>query len=126
MQQHLRCPGLQSRFKSLCQLSHQKSRASASVLMLAASAVFSACAVADDSRKVDLKTLAPTPEHRQATAGILQLMQRYHYKRVRVGDQLSEQIFDRYLESLDPQKSFLMGSDAVSYTHLTLPTIYSV
>jgi len=83
--------------------------------MLAASAVFSACAVADDTRKVDLKTLAPTPEHRQATAGILQLMQRYHYKRVRVGDQLSEQIFDRYLESLDPQKSFLLGSDVAEF-----------
>jgi len=58
-----------------------------------------------------MDSLSPTPEHRQATAGILQLMQRYHYKRVPVGDELSEQIFDRFLESLDPQRSFLLASD---------------
>ena len=58
-----------------------------------------------------LDSLVPTAEHRDATAGILQLMQRYHYKRVKVGNELSEQIFDRYLDSLDPQKSFLLASD---------------
>ena len=55
--------------------------------------------------------IEPTPEHRQATANIFQLMQRYHYKRVPVDDQLSEQIFDRFIDSLDPQKSFLLASD---------------
>ena len=55
--------------------------------------------------------IEPTPEHRQATANILQLMQRYHYKRVPVDDQLSEQIFDRFIDALDPQKSFLLASD---------------
>lgn len=64
-----------------------------------------------DTGDVSLESLAPTAEHRQATAGILQLMQRYHYKQVRVGNELSEQIFDRYLDSLDPQKSFFLASD---------------
>lgn len=66
---------------------------------------------ADDSREVTLASLAPTAEHKQATAVILQLMRRYHYTPVRVGDELSEQIFDRFLESFDPQKSFLLASD---------------
>ena len=44
-------------------------------------------------------------------AGILQLMQLYHYSRVSVDDELSEPIFDRYLDSLDPQKSFFLASD---------------
>lgn len=57
----------------------------------------------------------PTPEHRQATANILQLMQRYHYKRVPVDDQLSEQIFDRFIDALDPQKSFLLASDIADF-----------
>ncbi len=71
------------------------------------------CSVAgmSDSSDGTLDSIAPTPEHRQATAAILQLMQRYHYKRVSVDDQLSEQIFDRFLESLDPQKSFFLASD---------------
>ncbi len=64
-----------------------------------------------DNRQVALDTLVPTDAHRQATAGILQLMQRYHYKRVPVTDALSAQIFDRYLETLDPQKNFLLASD---------------
>lgn len=64
-----------------------------------------------DSGSAVADTLAPTAEHRRATAAILQLMQRYHYKRVRVDDELSAQIFDRYLETLDPQKSFLLASD---------------
>jgi len=58
-----------------------------------------------DGQQVSLNALAPTPEHRQEIAAILQLMQRYHYKRVPVNDQLSEEIFDRFLESLDPQQT---------------------
>jgi len=79
-------------------------------LVFTLSALFSVAAVSQN-RDVSMDSLSPTPEHRQATAGILQLMQRYHYKRVPVGDELSEQIFDRFLESLDPQRSFLLASD---------------
>lgn len=62
-------------------------------------------------KAVPLSSLVPTDEHRQATAGVLRLMQRYHLNRVKVDDELSEQIFDRYIESLDPQKTFFMASD---------------
>ncbi len=68
-----------------------------------------------DNRQVALDTLVPTDAHRQATAGILQLMQRYHYKRVPVTDALSAQIFDRYLETLDPQKNFLLATDVEEF-----------
>ncbi len=77
----------------------------ANVLLLSAGVSFASTAAAQEA------ALAPTPEHEQATAVISQLMQRYHYKPVRVGNDLSEQIFDRFLESFDPQKSFLRGSD---------------
>lgn len=66
---------------------------------------------ADTDVDVAVASLGPTEEHREATAAILQLMQRYHYKRVAVDDQLSEQIFDRFIDSLDPQKNFFMASD---------------
>jgi len=77
---------------------------------LAVGVLVGSSAVAD-IRTTALDSLVPTEEHRQATAGILQLMQRYHYSRVPVDDELSEQIFDRFLETLDPQKSFLLLSD---------------
>jgi len=85
-----------------------------SALAFSLSVLLGSAAVADE-RKVSLDLLIPTPEHRQATAGILQLMQRYHYSRVAVDNELSEQIFDRYLESLDPQKSFLLASDVEEF-----------
>jgi len=59
--------------------------------------------------------LKPAPEHREATAAIYQIMQRYHYKRVSVNDELSEQIFERFLQALDPQKSFLLNSDVEEF-----------
>jgi len=73
-----------------------------------------------DGRTVALDSLGPTVEHRQATAGIMQLMQRYHYTPVAVGDELSEQIFDRFLESLDPQKDFLLASDIIEFRQYQL------
>ena len=76
----------------------------ASALIIASGVFFSQPAISDNP-------VSPTPEHEQATAVITQLMQRYHYKTVRVGDELSAQIFDRFLESFDPQKSFLLASD---------------
>ena len=91
----------------------QVSRQCARALVFALTVFFSATALAD--REVAFESLAPTPEHEEAVAGIMQLMQRYHYKRVRVNDQLSEQIFERYLESLDPQKSFLLASDIAEF-----------
>ena len=131
MQQHHQCSGFQIRSDrfyrhflpqrratspgSLCKrVGRQLSRA----LVFALCTSFSAAAMADSSRDVALESLAPTKEHREATAGILQLMQRYHYKRVAVSDELSEQIFDRYLEALDPNKSFLLASDIKEFGHL--------
>ena len=67
-------------------------------------------------KAVPLSSLVPTDEHRQATAGVLRLMQRYHLNRVKVDDELSEQIFDRYIESLDPQKTFFMASDMEEFS----------
>ena len=55
--------------------------------------------------------LEPGKAHREATAAVVQLMEHYHYKRVAVDDELSGQIFERYLDSLDPQKSFFLQSD---------------
>lgn len=89
----------------------------AKALIFALGTMFSVAAIAD-SREVSLDALGPTNEHREATAGILQLMQRYHYKRVPVGDELSEQIFERYLETLDPQKNFLLASDIAEFDHV--------
>jgi len=123
MQQYYRCTGLQSlhssghRNESIASSNLRRGvwsrgcRAALNIGCALLLAVGSTGVAMSDNRSVALDVLVPTPEHRQATAGILQLMQRYHYKRVPVTDELSEQIFDRFLETLDPQKSFLLASD---------------
>lgn len=93
---------------------YRRSSALVFTLSLCLSVLLSGAATAD-VREVSLDSLNPTAEHREATQGILQLMQRYHYSRVPVDDKLSEQIFDRFLESLDPQKGFLLASDVEEF-----------
>lgn len=73
------------------------------------------CTATADTREVTPDSLVPTTEHRQATAGVLHLMRQYHYSRVAVDDELSEQIFERFLESLDPQKNFLLANDVEQF-----------
>ena len=73
--------------------------------------IMSAFTVTADTRLTALESLKPTAEHKQATEIISHLMQQYHYSRVSVDDELSDQIFDRFLDSLDPQKAFFLASD---------------
>ena len=73
-----------------------------------------------DNRDTPLKSLAPTSDHEQATEIILYFMERYHYSPVAVDDELSDQIFDRFLDNLDPQKSFLLASDIEEFARYRL------
>ncbi len=62
-------------------------------------------------RETPLDELVSTSSHKQATLIILKVMDRYHYKRHRLDDTLSAKILERYLESLDPNKSFFHQQD---------------
>lgn len=73
-----------------------------------------------DTRTVGLDSLHPTAMHRRATGTILELMRRHHYRRVPVDDALSAQMFDRYLDALDPQRIFLLASDVEDFAALRL------
>jgi carboxyl-terminal processing protease len=64
---------------------------------------------------VPIEELAPTAEHQRATRAILNLMRRYHYRKVKVDDALSEQAFDRYLKWLDTSRSVLLASDVKEF-----------
>ena len=45
-------------------------------------------------------------------------VQRHHYRKVKLNDELSAHIFDRYLKSLDPNRSFLYATDVQKFSHL--------
>jgi carboxyl-terminal processing protease len=55
--------------------------------------------------------LMPRAEHKRATRLITHFLANYHYKKPPLDDALSQKIFDTYLETLDPTKSYLLRSD---------------
>jgi carboxyl-terminal processing protease len=55
--------------------------------------------------------LQPIQQEARAAHLSAELLTRYHYKRVPLDSGMSEKIFDRYLNSLDPEKLFFLQTD---------------
>lgn len=66
--------------------------------------------------EVSVDDLVPNRAHRQATMIITRVIDRYHYRNLPLDDKLSQSILDRYLESLDPNRSFFTAEDIASFS----------
>lgn len=64
--------------------------------------------VSDDS-------LVSAERHRRATEIITHIISSYHYKNKPLDDALSSAILDRYLDSLDPNRSYFLASDIQTF-----------
>lgn len=64
-----------------------------------------------EMRIVPLDELEPTSKQRRATTLITQLLSRHHYKKTSLNDEFSSDLLDRYLNALDPNRSFFLQSD---------------
>jgi carboxyl-terminal processing protease len=60
---------------------------------------------------VPLEDLKPLPEHRRATRLITHVIANYHYKDAVLDDDLSAAILERYIDTLDPTRSYFLQSD---------------
>ena len=60
---------------------------------------------------VDPNTLGMTDVQRTATDIITDFLGNHHYKKTQFNDALSSELLDRYLESLDPNRMYLLQSD---------------
>ena len=69
----------------------------------------------DNLTAEDLPVLKQESQHSTASKRVTNLFTRAHYKPIRFNDELSEQIFDRYIESLDFNKSVFLASDIASF-----------
>lgn len=58
-----------------------------------------------------LMDLSPSPIHHQASRHIAKFINEYHYARPRLGNEQSVQIFERYIDSLDANKSYFLAED---------------
>ncbi len=73
--------------------------------------VFTASSPWAKTTEIPLDELKPTREQRQATLIILRVIDRYHYRHLRLNDDMSSAMFDRYLEGLDPNHSYFTAKD---------------
>ncbi|MCG8426190.1 MAG: tail-specific protease, partial [Chromatiales bacterium] len=62
-------------------------------------------------KEVSLTELVPTQEHRQAALIAIRVIDKYHYKKHRLDNEFSRGILERYIESLDPGKTFFLARD---------------
>jgi carboxyl-terminal processing protease len=60
-------------------------------------------------------SLVPAEKHQRATEIITHIIDSYHYKKKSLDDALSSEILDRYLESLDPNRSYFLASDIQAF-----------
>ena len=54
----------------------------------------------------------------QTTKLITNLIERYHYRKPQLNDELSSAIFDQYLHNLDPNRSYFLASDIQQFENL--------
>jgi carboxyl-terminal processing protease len=64
-----------------------------------------------ERRIVPLDELRSTHEQQQAVHVIASVIKKYHYKTTKLDDESSEQILQRYLDSLDPNRFFFLAQD---------------
>jgi len=62
--------------------------------------------------------LVPTERHRRVMRLVSEVVERQHYRQAPLDDAMSSQIFERYLESLDGNRSYLLASDVREFEPL--------
>jgi carboxyl-terminal processing protease len=77
--------------------------------------IFHSSALLAKATVVPLEALEPTREQRQATLIIIRVIDKYHYKDLLLNDDASSAIFDRYLDSLDPNRSYFDAKDIARF-----------
>ena len=74
-----------------------------------------ALAVVPDAKFVELE---PMPVHGNTTRNIVDALASRHYVSTLLDDELSSQIFDNYIDDLDPSKSYFLASDIEGFERL--------
>jgi len=62
--------------------------------------------------------LVPSERHRRVMRLVSEVVERQHYRQAALDDAMSSQIFERYLEALDGNRSYLLASDIAEFEPL--------
>ena len=69
---------------------------------------------------IALDELHANEQQRQTALIITQVMEKFHYRKPQVDDKMSTEMFDRYLESLDPNRSFFTAQHVAGFEQYRL------
>ncbi|MFY8273389.1 carboxy terminal-processing peptidase [Pseudoalteromonas sp. SSDWG2] len=83
--------------------------------LVAALVATSTLASVDKVTIADLPVLQQESQHSTASKRVTNLFTRAHYKPIRFNDELAEQMFERYVESLDYNRSIFLASDVAQF-----------
>jgi carboxyl-terminal processing protease len=59
--------------------------------------------------------LAPSAQHGRTARRIGTMLENQHYRRVAIDDRMSAEVYERYLNSLDGQRSYFLASDIAEF-----------
>ena len=79
---------------------------------------YSVFAVDADGQELALPVLAPEIQHATASKRITARLTRSHYKKIKISDTLSQEVFDRYLKQLDYSRQIFLASDIENFQKL--------
>jgi carboxyl-terminal processing protease len=71
--------------------------------------------VAAKSQDVPISDLVPTHRQQKTTMVINQALERFHYRKISLSDDFAQQIFEKYIEALDPNRSFFLDRDIARF-----------
>lgn len=92
--------------------------ATAITLALMTGPVFATVSAGNEPSSDELAILAPMPVHSNTTRNIVDALSSRHYVSTKLNDALSEQIYEGFLEDLDPSKSYFLASDIAEFSSL--------
>jgi len=70
-----------------------------------------AASLSANSQDVPISDLVPTHRQQRTTIVINQALERFHYRKVALNDDFAGQIFETYIDTLDPNRSFFLQRD---------------
>ena len=107
-------------FSSAAALQLPRSLALTAAIAFAGSSGTAIATVSAGSKAVtdEIAALAPLPVHSNTTRNIVDALSSRHYVTTELNDLLSEQIYQGFLEDLDPSKSYLLASDIAEFDSL--------
>jgi len=79
---------------------------------------FSGSLLANVPKEIPVSELKPSLTHQKALLLTTRVMKRYHYKNHKLDNSFSKEILKKYLQMLDPNKSFFLKSDINEFERL--------